>query len=111
MVRALYGHPDAGTMWEEHCHKRCLRVGFEPIEDSPSCYFHKRLKLMLVTYVDDFKLAGPESNLREGWKLLESAVELEAEGPKGSVADRFWGCKHIVGTLKVPGHDLVVHGL
>ena len=21
LLRALYGHPDSGTMWEKHCHK------------------------------------------------------------------------------------------
>ena len=28
-------------------------------EEWPVCYYHEKLKLMLVVYVDDFKLAGP----------------------------------------------------
>jgi len=31
LLRALYGHPDAGTMWEKHCHTRLLKKGFKPI--------------------------------------------------------------------------------
>ena len=69
LKKALYGHPDAGTMWEKHCHKRCLHVGFEPIPNWPSCYRNKKLGLMLTVYVDDFKLSGPSGNLKTGWEL------------------------------------------
>ena len=55
MVKALYGHPDAGTFWEEHCHKGVTAVGFEPVGAAwPSVYVHKELNLLLVVYVDDF---------------------------------------------------------
>ena len=27
LVKALYGHPDAGTMWEQHCHNGVQKVG------------------------------------------------------------------------------------
>ncbi|CAE6922243.1 RE2 [Symbiodinium natans] len=39
------------------------QVGFEFLSDWPSVFFHKELKLMLVIYVDDFKLVGPKENL------------------------------------------------
>ena len=103
LKKALYGHPDSGTMWEKHCHKRCLRVGFEPIPNWPSCYQHKGLGLMLTIYVDDFKLSGPTDKLRPGWKLLESVLELEPEGPDGRKAERYLGCLHIVEHKEIPG--------
>lgn len=31
LKKALYGHPDAGTLWETHCHLRLLKNGFNPI--------------------------------------------------------------------------------
>ena len=46
--KALYGHPNAGTFWEQHCD-----------EEWPSVYIHEKLQLVLVVYVDDFKMAGP----------------------------------------------------
>jgi len=53
--RALYGHPDAGTMWEQLQDTHAKRVGFRALgAEWPSCYWHDRLKLMLVVYVDDF---------------------------------------------------------
>ena len=63
MLRALYGHPDAGTFWEEHCDGAVKSIGFDAIPNWPSCYFHKTLRLFLVVYVDDFKMAGPASNM------------------------------------------------
>ena len=49
-MKALHGHPDAGTFWEQHC--------FQPVgEELPSVYTHPELQLVLVVYVDDFKMA------------------------------------------------------
>ena len=31
LKRALYGHPDAGTYWEDHCDKHVKAVGFSQI--------------------------------------------------------------------------------
>ena len=41
------------------------------------CIFHKKLKLLLVIYVDDLKLAGPEENLTKGWEMLRSKLNIE----------------------------------
>ena len=71
LVKALYGHPDAGTMWEQHCHTAVQKVGFKRLgEEWTSLYFHPDLKLLLVVYVDDLKMAGPIANLPKGWAML-----------------------------------------
>ena len=59
LVKALYGHPDAGGMWERHAHERITRLGYQPIDQWNSCYFDPQRQLFLSVYVDDFKLAGP----------------------------------------------------
>jgi hypothetical protein len=59
LILALYGHPDAGGYWEQHCHKHLVDAGFYAITDWRSCYFHPAKSLFLVVYVDDFKLSGP----------------------------------------------------
>ena len=90
LVKALYGHPDAGTMWEQHCHTAVQKVGFKPIgEEWPSLYFHPDLKLLLVIYVDDLKMAGPTNNLPQGWKMLRQELRLEDETPLGL----YLGCR------------------
>ena len=71
LVKALHGHPDAGTFWEQRCDESVRAMGFEPVcEQWPSVYTHHELQLVLVVYVDDFKLAGPKNNLNKGWELL-----------------------------------------
>eukprot|EP00439_Symbiodinium_sp_Y106_P084767 s1599_g26.t1 len=87
---ALCGHPDAGTMWEQHCRTAVQKVGFKPIGDEwPSLYFHPDFKLLLVIYVDDLKMAGPTANLPLGWKMLRPELRLEDETPLGL----YLGCR------------------
>ena len=57
---------------------------------------------MLTIYVDDFKLSGPQKNLRRGWELISSVLEIEAEGPEGRKASRYLGCEHIIGEAVLP---------
>ena len=77
LVLALYGHPDAGGFWEQHCEKALRSVGFEQCPDWKSVFRHPKLNLMLVVYVDDFKLSGPKANLAQGWSLMASKIKLE----------------------------------
>ena len=44
-------------------------------QEWPSCYYHTKLDLYLVVYVDDFRLSGPQGNLAEGWRLLRGGKE------------------------------------
>ncbi|MFM7980221.1 MAG: hypothetical protein ACKPKO_12980, partial [Candidatus Fonsibacter sp.] len=71
MKKALYGHPDAGTYWENKCDAHIKSVGIVPIgPEWPSCYYNAKLSLMLSVYVDDFKLAGPKNNILVGWSCI-----------------------------------------
>ena len=97
MVRALYGHPDAGTEWERKCDSHCKKVGFVPITDWPSCYVHPRLKLFLVVYVDDFKMVGKSSNLALMWTILKQHIDLEdSTSLEGNV---YLGCTQTSSTV------------
>ena len=100
LVKALYGHPDAGTMWERHCDSACKAVGFKPVgEEWPSVYFHDGLKLLLVVYVDDLKMAGPQDNMKKGWELLRSKLNIEPATDLGL----YLGCILTKGKAKL--HD------
>ena len=46
-------------------------------------YFHDKLKLLLVIYVDDLKLAGPSENLAKGWEMLHTVLRIEPETDLG----------------------------
>ncbi len=84
LLKALYGHPDSVTMWEVKCDLDVQSVGFAAVgAEWPSVYFHQALKLLLIIYVDDFKMAGPEGNLDAGWALLRTKLNIGPEGPLG----------------------------
>merc|ERR1712115_59382 len=48
LVLALYGHPDSGGFWEKHCDAHLRTIGFEPIDDWLSCYWHADTGSLLV---------------------------------------------------------------
>ena len=87
---ALYGHPLAGRCWEQKWTHEVRKVGFEPVPDWESMYFHLRLRLMLSVFVDDFTLAGPRSALVAGWKLLRTNLDIDTPTPLGT----YLGCGH-----------------
>ena len=66
----------------------------------------KRLDLFLTIYVDDFKLAGPEKNLTEGWRLIRGDANngrgkgliMEDPTPLG----HYLGCNHVQGIVALP---------
>ena len=87
-------------MWEQHCDQKVRELDFVPVgEEWPSMYFHKKLKLLLVIYVDDLKLAGPEENLTKGWEMLRSKLNIEPETDLGL----YLGCVLRKGSTKL--HD------
>ena len=90
--KALYGHPDSGSFWEQHCHKHVTEAGFELLDPVswPSVYYHANLDLYLSIYVDDFKMAGNRDNLIKGWDLLKKNIDLDTPEAFG----RYLGCLH-----------------
>ena len=86
LLLALYGHPDSGGIWEKHCEDQLKTVGWTPVlpEIWQSIFYHAELDLLLVIYVDDFKMAGPAKNLDKGWKTVESVIEGSAGSSRGT---------------------------
>ena len=55
-------------------------------------FWHPKLKLCLLVYADDFKMAGPKAHIGKGWDLIRKGLLLEAPTPMGNCL----GCKHII---------------
>ena len=51
---------------------RCAPLALNPGEEWPSVYIHEKLQLVLVVCVDEFKMAGPQKNLAQGWSMLRT---------------------------------------
>ena len=90
LILALYGHLDAGGYWEAHCESHLKSVGFTPIGEWRSCFWHKKWKMFLVVYVDDFKLAGPKALMKECWASIRRGKRTDEPFPVG----KYLGCDH-----------------
>lgn len=69
-------------------------------------YYHKKRKLLLVVYVDDFKLAGPKAELPWAWKELSKSIQIDPPSPPLGDNDeelrvhRYLGCGHEMQSLR-----------
>ena len=89
---ALYGHPDSGGHWEKHCNEALDKAGFVKVHPWRSTFWHDKLKLLLVVYVDDFKMSGPKNNLSEGWRAIRRGIVTDDPKP----VNKCLGCQHDV---------------
>ena len=46
--------------------------------------------MLLVVYVDDFKMPGPQVNMARGWKLTQARLNLGDLAP----SNQYLGCMH-----------------
>ena len=56
LVLAQYGHPDAGTYWEDACVEAVTKCGWVHLADKgwDSVFWHPKEKALLIVCVDDF---------------------------------------------------------
>ena len=90
---ALYGHPDSGGIWERYCAEQLESIGFTAVLPDiwHSVFYHAELDLLLVVYVDDFKMAGPQDKISKGWELIAKVIDMEP----AEVLGRYFGCHHV----------------
>lgn len=101
---ALYGHPDPGGYWENHCEDLLKSVGITPVPSWRSVFWHEKLKVLLTVYVDDFKMSGPKEAVKEAWGLIRSGIKTEDPHPLGL----YLGCEHTFSEKGVDGKPVRV---
>ena len=101
LMLALYGHPDSGGIWENHCASQLEGNGGVQVlpEIWQSIFYHPDLELLLVIYVDDFKMAGPQGNLKKGWANISGVIDMDPPEAFG----RYLGCHSEQVQAKLPG--------
>ena len=87
LILNLYGHPDAGTLWERHAERELKKLGWKPISGWPSLFFQPETKSLLIVYGDDFKLACRADRQEAEWAAIRSVLKLDPPTP----LDRFLG--------------------
>ena len=108
LVKALYGHPQAGAFWEQRANEALKEAGFLKIGECSewnSVFYHPDHKTMLMVYVDDFKMSGPPEGVKASWDAIKAQQEWNNETGEweqavvlGDVEDvnHFLGCDHKV---------------
>ena len=104
LIKALYGHPDAGGLWEQHLKVIIKNLGGQEVLEYPGNFYFPDTRLLLSTYVDDLTLAGPADQHDAFWSKLTSVVDIEPPEP----IYRILGRNHVVTPLpKTEGHKNV----
>ena len=88
LLRALYGHPEAGGLWEKHLKQVLRQLGGEEVPEYPGNFWFPETKLLLSTYVDDLTLSGPQEERQRFWDRLTALVDVEPPEPVFRVLGR-----------------------
>ena len=89
LIRALYGHPEAGWHWDKRFREVMELMGGTHLSNFQSSYWFSDTKMLLTLYVDDMVLSGPSENHSAFWKQLSKHLEFE----EPSSVDRILGRK------------------
>ena len=63
----------SGKYWGTHFTEKLLKCDFQRIPGWECLFYHRRLKLILSVYVDDFKLVGKKTSMQDGWDLITNS--------------------------------------
>jgi hypothetical protein len=104
LVLALFGHPEAGSIWEEHSVKKLLLCNFQSNKEFKSVFRHPETSSIMTAYVDDFELEATDENAKRLWKELEKHIDFK-DPPEywGGQGVQHLGCRHKVKHLKQEG--------
>ena len=71
---ALFGHPEAGNLWENHAFKRLRPLGWEDAPEFPSVFRNRRAGSILTCYVADFELQASFEHTVEHWVEIGKVI-------------------------------------
>ena len=93
LKKALYGHPLASACWDMHLKQVLLAdLGLVPVEGHPSAYMCPQTRLLVVIYVDDVLVAGPQEHHFQFWDSFRKHIEIDEVEP----LNQFIGRDHII---------------
>ena len=91
LVKALYGHPESGALWDRHLAKHLTDLGWERLPDCPGSWRHSESGAILVVYVDGLLMISPVALEAALWGALEKRIGFkEPATPIG----RYLGANH-----------------
>jgi hypothetical protein len=81
LLMALYGLKQSPRLWQDKLRKVLIRLGFEPLK-SDNCVYINKAGVILVTYVDDMLITGPDiTEINKVKEALKKEFEMDDLGP------------------------------
>ena len=77
LLRALYGHPEAGALWEARLGSIMTTLGWSPIPGNGGVYSHTKTGAAMVVYVDDMLLLSPPNETDRLWQDLQKNIQFK----------------------------------
>ena len=86
LQKALYGHPLASACWEMRLRQVLVGdLGLKPVDGHPSVFRSEKTGLLVVVYVDDVLLSGPQQFHDRFWSSLRKYIPPLKPGLLGGV--------------------------
>ena len=82
LLKALYGLKQAPRLWYMHLSTILKRLGFNVFPYDEATFIHHRLRIIIISYVDDFIVTGPDTKaIKEVMKKVQESIKLQELGP------------------------------
>ena len=81
LLRTLYGHPNAGALWDKGVKRILSAAGFRTINGWEGLYVNEPQGLFLAVYVADFQMAGRTGSMKPMWEKLQPRMTLDPPVP------------------------------
>jgi hypothetical protein len=90
LILSLYGHPESGRCWQEHCTSRLTAAGFVELEANSQVFRCSKTGAVVTVYVDDIMVSCRLDAEAGVWDRISKAIDIEPY----AVIDRFLGCRY-----------------
>ena len=91
LLKAIYGHPESGALWEKHLASILVTLGWKKCDSHPGIWIHTS-GAVLAVYVDDLLMVAPRDKQDKLWAGMAAQVSFDEEqAPIG----KFLGAHHV----------------
>ena len=91
LKRALYGHPEAGALWEKRLVTIMKAEGWAPVSMNPGVFTHAATGAVMIVYVDDMLLLARAADAAAIWAGLDKKVKFK--DPAADI-ERYLGARY-----------------
>ena len=92
LKKSLYGLKQSPRLWQEKLRSTLIKFGFKPLKADNCVYINQTNGVIIVTYVDDMLITGPNT---EGINLIKKQLHQEFEMEDMGPATYFVGVRLI----------------